>query len=143
MGAAARLLAETFRDQQARALTVKSISTCLEGAVNISCELSTAACTGACDATIPPYATGVTIASAASNIDRWAEGDATLVDHRPDVSGREAMGAGAFLTVNPDMAADVGSISTAYVPFDRENGALRVSACGTPNTPACIGSEPK
>ncbi len=154
LSSSARTLAGSLRDLQARALSATGVSTCsAAGGFNRVCETDATGCVGACGAKLPPYAAGVTFTSGNAFYARWAEVDPALYDHRPDLSAREVLDqrsfqagtAGtAYVTIDDPMTTNAGSVTTAYVTFDRQNGTMRINACGTPNAPACGGNpEPK
>jgi prepilin-type N-terminal cleavage/methylation domain-containing protein len=152
--ASARQVASTLRNLQAQALAAKMVKVCTPSSVVIVCELGTGKCGGSsCAATAVPMAVGMTIANGASSFSTFAEADASLEDRRQDSGGRESTSyvslatgkAGTSAVTVTSLMAGSTSLTSASIAFERQNGNLRIEACGgvPPLTPACaVGGEP-
>lgn len=154
----ARLLAGTLEDLRAKALAATGVQTCAGPASAIYvCEVDTASCTGACGTLIPPSALGAVITAGATGTEQFAEPDPvtnppTNYNHAEDGNGHERMGFVPFLTsragtndvtVNGPIVTNTGNLFSITVTFDRQSGAMRINACGTPaGAPPCSSSEP-
>jgi prepilin-type N-terminal cleavage/methylation domain-containing protein len=153
LDASARQVAATLRNLQAQALAARKGMTCAPGAVNIVCEVGTGVCGAAtCNVPLVPMAVGMTLRTGVSYVTMFADADVTLDNRREDANGRENLGrvdfassksGGGDVTVTSLMEG-ASSVGTASVAFERQNGNMRIDACGTPAlAPSCgAGTEP-
>lgn len=153
--ASARTLAGALRDLQSRALTASGVRTCNASGLIFVCEWAgTAACTGACSALVPPYASGMTLYDddATTGVRRFAEVEPTYNNRAEEQgSGREYMGVLPFVkggissnvVISQLTVAPPGSlIGQVIVTFERQNGLMRINPCdwptgGSPPTGFC------
>ena len=154
LDASARQIASTLRNLQAQALAARMIKTCRPSGVTIVCELGASPCgASACGMSIVPMAVGMTVVRGASSFQTFADVDVTLEDRRQDASGRETISRTDFATSRAGTAAvtvtglmaDADALAGASIAFERQNGNMRIEACGgsPPLTPACgAGGEP-
>jgi prepilin-type N-terminal cleavage/methylation domain-containing protein len=152
--ASARVLIGTLRDLQSQALTARSVNTCLDVAdTPLVCEVQNTGCVGSCSDPMPPYAVGMVLTQNATVMERFAEVEILRNNRRQDGS-MEELGVRRFLQANAGagtvsvsslVTENSGSVTTATVTFERQNGLMRVNACDTPqNAPPCNGiPEPK
>lgn len=147
----ARMLAGSLRDLQARALTASGVRTCDANGLTFVCEWAGAsACTGPCNALVPPFAVGVTLDVNATGTSRFAEVEPTYNNRAEDrTSGREYLGWVAFakggtpenVTIST-LTTNLGGGGQAIVTFERQNGLMRINPCdwptgGSPQTQWC------
>jgi prepilin-type N-terminal cleavage/methylation domain-containing protein len=153
LDASARQVGNTLRNLQAQALAARSVLTCQPATIVMVCENGTAVCgAAACATQTVPTAVGMTLAVNASAFSAFAEADTTLDDRYEDTGGRESLartfltssasaGSGAvkITSLTGTSAAGVQtSFASASVAFERQNGNMRINACGTPAlAPAC------
>lgn len=151
IASSARLVAATLRSLQSRALAATSVMTCEVGEAYVVCERDDGACAGApCNTEAVPMAVGATLKTGAAVITTFAEVDIAFEDRREDPSGREYLGAQRLAEHIPGSEPvtikqlNVGGTyqPLATVTFDRQSGAMRINACGTPQplTPECGGN---
>lgn len=153
----ARTLVGGLRDLQARALAAGSVATCTAaaGAIYV-CEVRDPGCIGACGTQIPPFAFGVTLTVNATGTTKFAEvySNSSYNNRQEEPNGREDLGRLNFLTGAvgsnyvsiQSLTASGSGVAGARVTFERQNGRMRVNACGDtppPWTPGCVsGPEP-
>jgi type II secretory pathway pseudopilin PulG len=152
LASSARMMLGVLRGLQARALAATSVKTCNNGSVEIVCEMGNSVCGAApCTRSVVPMAVGATLQTNQSSFSTFAEVDVFLEDRREDAANREFLGERAFseqIAGSQDVTvlsllAGGSYVSEATVTFDRQNGIMRINACGTPpSAPPCAGTEP-
>jgi type II secretory pathway pseudopilin PulG len=152
LASSARLTLSTLRGLQSRALSATSVKTCNNGTNDLVCELDDTVCVfSPCDTRLVPISVGATMRTTESVIYKFAEVDLGLEDRRKDASNREYLGVQKFAEQNPgsnpvqitSLKAGSDLLSEVTVTFDRQNGAMRINACGNPSgAPPCTGPEP-
>ncbi|MCW1892355.1 MAG: prepilin-type N-terminal cleavage/methylation domain-containing protein [Candidatus Uhrbacteria bacterium] len=134
----ANLVASGLRDLQAQALAARSLKACLVGTVNVSCDLSSAACGGSpCNLTLSPEAFGMTLITSTSSFTTFADISSVTGNRREDLAGRELIERSIFPQVRPGMnavvidslLADSVSVASSTLTFERQSGSMRINAC--------------
>lgn len=152
LASSARLTLSALRGLQSRALSATSVSTCNNGVNDLVCELDDSICGIApCDTNLVPISVGATMRTTESVIYKFAEVDLNLEDRRMDATGLEYLGEQKFAEQNPgsnpvkinSLKAGPDLLSEVTITFDRQNGAMRINACGNPTgAPPCTDLEP-
>ncbi len=149
LDASARQVANTLRNLQAQALAAKSVLTCQPAATVNVCENGASICgAAACATRVVPTSVGMVLKTGAKAISMFAEVDPTMDDRYEDAGGRESLQdtplsnqSGSNNVTITSLLGDATSLATVNVAFERQNGNMRINACGTPAlAPVCGGS---
>ncbi|MFA5935691.1 MAG: type II secretion system protein [Patescibacteria group bacterium] len=149
LNTAARLLAGDIRNVQARALAARNVRMCtIGGGSQRVCEdenTSVIACTGSCTP-LPPPRFGMRLEDgregyllfADVNVEdwRWTNTEETLLARSLNPLG------GGKVQID-ELLTDVGTLAVADVGVGRQNGTMRIEACGETGLPSCSPSEPR
>ncbi|MBU1907736.1 type II secretion system GspH family protein [Patescibacteria group bacterium] len=148
LATAARLLASDVRNIQARALAANNVKICDIAGGKRVCEAenpSAAACVGAC-APEPAARYGITFdkdsGSYALFID-LNQSDWRLSSENEIVLRRNLNPLGGDKVTITELMTDTGYLTEASMAVSRQNGIMRIEACGESGLPACSPVEPK
>ncbi|MBI4139158.1 type II secretion system protein [Candidatus Uhrbacteria bacterium] len=145
---AARLLAGDVRNVQARALAARNVLTCDTVGGTRVCEQenpSAEACISPC-VQEPPPKFGLSIAAGASAYELFADVDVSEWRRTSDreILLQRILNPFGSDTIRVDaISTELGATASGEIAVERQNGQMRINACGEPGQPACAPSEPQ
>ncbi|MBU0540462.1 type II secretion system GspH family protein [Patescibacteria group bacterium] len=148
LATAARLLASDVRNIQARALAANNVKICDIAGGKRVCEAenpSTTDCVGVC-APEPASRYGITFDKDSGSYALFVDlnqSDWRLSSEDEIVLRRNLNPLGGDKVTITELMIDTGSLTEASMAVSRQNGIMRIEACGESGLPACSPVEPK
>ena len=146
---AVRLLAGDIKNIQARALAGENVLTCTgTSSFNKVCEQenpSPEVCSSSCVPTPPPRF-GIRLVAGQTSYTLYADveaQDARLTSARETIVRRNLNPLGTDRVEISKVQTENGIADPNDVTVDRQNGKMRLNACGSPGFPSCAPSEPQ
>lgn len=149
LNTAVRLLTSDIKNVESRALSARNVLTCtVAGGGSRVCETENASpspCVGTCTAAPPPHF-GMSFTGAQESYSLFADvGTADWRFDGPDevllTRSLNPLGGGK-VTVS-SVRTELGGLPSAVFGVGRQNGMMRIEACGDAGLPACAPTEPK
>ncbi len=146
---AARLLAGDIRSVETRALAGSNVKVCAVSAATVKvCEAenpSLEACVSDCAPTSPPIF-GVRFSAQDSRYTLFADTESEdwrLTSARESIAPRTLNTLGSNRVVIDDITTESGQIAAVDIGIERQNGRVRINACGEVGLPDCAPTEPR